>query len=54
MYLEFIGKPDHEFPQSLIVKYSDKADGASHLRDTEGKLKKNMEGEQHLKLTSKW
>jgi len=54
MHLEFIGKLDHPLPQSFIVKYSDKADSPSHLRDTEGKLKKNLEGEQCLKLTSKW
>jgi len=54
LHLEFIAKLDHELPQSLIVKHSDKADGPSHLRDTDGKLKKNTEGEQHFKLTRKW
>jgi len=29
-------------------------DGTSHLQDTEGKLKKNIKGDQHLELTRKW
>ena len=54
LHLEFIAKLDHQLPQSLIVKHSNKVDGASYLQDIEGKLKKNIDGDQHLKLTSKW
>ena len=31
---EFIGELKHKFPQSFIVKYSDKADSSSPLQDT--------------------
>ena len=51
---DFIGELEHRFPQSFIVKYSDKADSSSPLQDTEGKLKKNIECKRHLKLTNKW
>jgi len=47
-------KLNHKLPQSFIVKHSDKANSPSHLRVTEGKVKKNIEGEQHLKLISEW
>ena len=52
---EFIGELEHKFPQSFIVKYSDKADSSSPLQDTEDKIKlKKNEGEQHLKLINEW
>jgi len=41
-----IGELEHKFPQSFIVKYSDKADSSSPLQDTEDKIKlKKNEGE---------
>jgi len=46
---EFIGQLDDNFAQSLIVKYSDKAD--SPLESVSGKLDNRKRGAQHLKLT---
>jgi len=51
---EFIGELEYKFPQLFIVKYSGEGDSSSPLQDTEGKLEKNIQGEQHLKLKNKW
>ena len=47
-FSEFIGHLDDNFPQSLIIKYSDKTD--SPLESVNGKLDNRIRGTQHLKL----
>ena len=46
---EFIGQLDDNFPQSVIIKYSDKADSPFEI--VNGKLDNRKRGVQHLKLT---